>query len=167
MLVLWNVHSRAQTIASVPAASLCVVVSVGLIFLSFLEHDRSVRPSTIIAIYLVPSILFDAIQSRSLFLDHVSSQIAGLLCLVVTLKSLLLIFESQNKRRWLLTLYQRLPPEATSGVVSRCLFWWLNPLFLNGYRKILTYDDLYPIDPDLLSRPISLKLEAAMSLHRK
>lgn len=37
-------------------------------------------------------------------------------------------------------------PEETSGIFSLGVFFWLNKLFLAGYRHIFTIESLYPLD---------------------
>ena len=54
--------------------------------------------------------------------------------------------EAKEKRKSLLPKYSYLPPEATSGIYNAWLFWWLNPLFLRGYKNALTIDQLFGID---------------------
>jgi ATP-binding cassette subfamily C (CFTR/MRP) protein 1 len=47
--------------------------------------------------------------------------------------------------------------------MSRSILWWLNPLFLDGMRTLLSQDQLYALDPDLESRKTSQKLETAFA----
>jgi ATP-binding cassette subfamily C (CFTR/MRP) protein 1 len=121
---------------------------------------RSVRPSSLLSVYLLFSCLFDAVQVRTLFLSHADKVIPSLLSLSIALRLVLLTIECRNKRPWLRAQYQTLPPEATAGVVSRSILWWLNPLFLDGMRTLLKPDQLYALDPDLESRETSQKLES-------
>ena len=39
-----------------------------------------------------------------------------------------------------------LPGEARGNVFNRNLFWWLNPLLLQGFREVLAVDKLIAID---------------------
>ncbi|KAL1599876.1 hypothetical protein SLS60_007681 [Paraconiothyrium brasiliense] len=69
------------------------------------------------------------------------------------LTGLLLLLESLDKRE----LFRsdgdrRLPPEETVGLFGKRLFWHLNGLFREGYRKILKPADLYSMDADLASK---------------
>lgn len=75
----------------------------------------------------------------------------GLSSSILALKCLVLVFEATEKTRILLSPYAKLSPEATSGLFSRGLFWWLHPLFRLGYRGIVNDDDLFAADGDLLS----------------
>ncbi|PQE04709.1 hypothetical protein CJF30_00004499 [Rutstroemia sp. NJR-2017a BBW] len=57
-----------------------------------------------------------------------------------------------EKRGVLFAPYAYLSPEATSGLASRSLFWWLNPLFRLGFRGTVNDGGLFAVDEDLLSR---------------
>jgi ATP-binding cassette, subfamily C (CFTR/MRP), member 1 len=61
----------------------------------------------------------------------------------------LLVVEAVEKGRILLPSYKSGSPEATTGIYSRSLFWWLNPLFLTGHRNVLSNDTLLDIDDAL------------------
>lgn len=49
--------------------------------------------------------------------------------------------------------------ESTSGVSGRSLFWWLNGLFVQGFRKVLGVDDLFSISERLGSERLAEKLQ--------
>ena len=69
------------------------------------------------------------------------------------LTGFLLVLESINKRVSFSSQFdQRLSPEETVGLFEKRFFWYLNGFFQEGYRKILTPDDLIDIDTDLASR---------------
>lgn len=40
----------------------------------------------------------------------------------------------------------RLPAETAANVYNRSVFWWLNPLLLQGFREILQAEKLSAID---------------------
>jgi ATP-binding cassette subfamily C (CFTR/MRP) protein 1 len=64
----------------------------------------------------------------------------------------LLLLEAQGKEQWLPP--GDYSPEETSGVFNMAFFGWLNNLLIVGYRKILSVEDLYALDPNLASGPI-------------
>jgi hypothetical protein len=64
----------------------------------------------------------------------------------VVLKAVIFLFEMSEKRSRLIGSYKNTPVEATSGVMSRSVFWWLTPLFRKGFKNILSFEDLFPID---------------------
>ncbi|XP_034032269.1 multidrug resistance-associated protein 4-like isoform X2 [Thalassophryne amazonica] len=51
-------------------------------------------------------------------------------------------------------------PAATANVLSRLLFWWLNPLFSIGYRRRLEEDDLYEVLPEDKSETLGRELQS-------
>jgi ATP-binding cassette subfamily C (CFTR/MRP) protein 1 len=142
------------------AACLGLLVSLAVVVLSTQSHMRSVRPSSLLSVYLLFSCLFDAVQVRTLFLSHADKVVPSLLSLSIALRLVLLTIECRNKKPWLRAQYRIFPPEATAGVVSRSILWWLNPLFLDGMRTLLRPDQLYGLDPDLQSRETGQRLES-------
>ena len=75
-----------------------------------------------------------------------------------TVKILIFILEVSEKRRLLRFRWQNASPEETSGAINRALFIWLNHIFLQGFRTLLTVEALTPLDSDLLeaSKPSKL-----------
>jgi ATP-binding cassette subfamily C (CFTR/MRP) protein 1 len=104
------------------------------------------------------STIFDAVQTRTLFLSTGNSAVSILMTASIAMKVILLVLESQNKRQFLKPAYLDSSPEATSGVISRSLFWWLNGLFRSGFSRLMTYDDLYTIDDALKSENIGPRM---------
>ncbi|KAJ9499582.1 hypothetical protein H2202_005165 [Exophiala xenobiotica] len=141
------------TKASVAAAALDFSAACVLFILSCYEHSRSITPSTIIGLYLIISLPFDAVRLRTFSLLRGSAVrgIANLLSLSLAIKFVVLVTETVEKRSILLEPYRDLPPEATSGIYSRSFLWWLNPLLRIGFGKTLSVDDLYNLDEKLLS----------------
>ncbi|THX26412.1 putative ABC transporter [Aureobasidium pullulans] len=159
LLISWTTQAHIQTTATIPALCLGLIVSSAMFFLSALTHTRSMRPSSLTSVYLLFSAIFDAAQVRTIFLHRISTVLSSLMCLAIALKLALLISESWNKRSWLPSEYKALSPEATSGIVSRGLLWWLNPFFLVGFRTLFAQEDIYAIDPEMRSQGIGRKLE--------
>lgn len=125
-----------------------------LCVLSCAEHTRSVRPSFILNAYLFCSLLFDIAHTRTLWLRHVDSYnvaIAIIATVAVGAKLLLLVLEAVEKRSILTREFTNYPPEATASFYNRALFWWLNPLFKNGFSNVLSVGDLLVLDKELSS----------------
>jgi ATP-binding cassette subfamily C (CFTR/MRP) protein 1 len=158
-LVLWSVNPAIRTVATLPAVVLNFVNTIAIFTLSYLEHNRSVQPSTPVCLYLVASLLFDIPQARTLYLRNDNLVIAVIFTLTMFGKVLVLVLESREKTKALKEPYSKFPPEATRGIVNRSLLWWLNPLFVTGFRKLLTLDDLFPVDPALSSRMLRENLQ--------
>lgn len=141
------------TKASVAAAALDFSAACVLFILSCYEHSRSITPSTIIGLYLIISLPFDAVRLRTFYLlrGYAAKGIANLLALSLGIKFVVLVTEAVEKRGILLEPYRDLPPETTSGIYNRSIFWWLNPLLKVGFGKTLQIEDLYNLDDNLAS----------------
>jgi ABC-type multidrug transport system fused ATPase/permease subunit len=99
--------------------------------------------------YLILTILFDIAQSRTLWLSaitHDEVTFAGIYTATVAAKAVLVVLESREKRRWLSWDVKEHSPEETSGLYALGVFFWLNSLFITGYRKLLQMSDLFPLD---------------------
>jgi len=139
-LVLWTLrHTEKQF--GVASAALALVSVPFLAFLSLIEYYRTERSSDGINIYLFFSVLFDAIQTRSLWLLS-DRPLAVAASVGVSLKCILLWSEMQSKQSSILQDSTKLSPESLSGVFSRRLFWWLNGVLYRGYRGRMDLDSL-------------------------
>jgi ATP-binding cassette subfamily C (CFTR/MRP) protein 1 len=127
------------------------VIFLFFLYISHLEYNRSLRPSTILSLYLGLSLVFDVIRGRTLWLSSSSQNIAPLYSAGVGLKVVILVLEGTCKRPFLKEQYQDAAPEAVSGIYSRSLFLWVNSFLWKGYRGVLSVDTLNVLDDDLLS----------------
>ena len=114
----------------------------------------------------------ESVQIRTLFLRGYVPNIARTLAAEMVLKVILLILENVSKTSYLKPKGGQYAPEETAGVFSRALLAWLNPLFLRGSRKILTVDDLVPLEDKLLGPHLQIvmgdaweKSKRANSMH--
>lgn len=183
LLVLWArlpaksaaVTSSASHAVSVAAATLGLLDAVALGALSFLEHTRSIRPSSIICLYLLFSVLFDVAQCRTLWLlsasgdapQSTSTTLAAVFTTMMISKALAFSLEMQDKRAMLLAALQSLGPESTAGVIGRSFFWWLNDMMVRGYRTSLSQMTLYDIDDDLRAEPLLRRARHYQERQRK
>lgn len=156
LVALWSLdgqtHMHTQT--SVPAAVLSMVECVVFMLLSFLEHTNSVGPSLLLDAYLLVSILFDVVRTRTMWLNHTNTWIAALFTICIMIKIGVLILEEYNKRKWLLPSHKRWSLEVTGGIFSRTLFVWLDKMMWKGYSNALAVATLPDIDADLLSKAL-------------
>jgi ATP-binding cassette subfamily C (CFTR/MRP) protein 1 len=150
-------QSSFQTRASLASALLTLAAALGLCILSYFEHAKNIRPSSIINFYLLLTSTFDAAQLRTKWLRGGDTAENGLASAILAIKLLVLIHEATEKRRLVFAPYADPSPEATSGLYSRGLFWWLNPLFQTGFQKIVNEDDLFAADKYLLSKSLEVK----------
>ena len=122
--------------------------------LSYLEHTRSIRPSTLLELYLLLSLFLNIPQARTLFLRHNGTAIAGIFVASIAAMLIVYILEARNKIKDLKEPYREYPPEATHGVWNRTFFLWLNSLFVKGSRSLLSLDDLFNTPPELGSEKL-------------
>lgn len=148
------------------AASVLKLVSAFLmIALSIVDHSRSPRPSVLLSVYLSATLLLDAAQARTLFLSADGKPeitYSSLFCAAIALKVIILLLESKQKRSWMHWDEKEHSPEETSGIFSIGVFFWLNKMFLLGYRKVLNVDDLYPLDQALNAQALHEKFVTKM-----
>lgn len=128
--------------------------------LSHAEHIKSIRPSSIIGVYLLLSSLFDAVQCRTLWLLPAPRAISGLFSASIGVKLAMLFLEAREKGSLIIPRWATGSPEEIGGVFNRSLFWWLNGLMASGYNSMLNMDRLYTTDSALNSAEL---LEATAS----
>ncbi|KAH8594448.1 putative ABC multidrug transporter [Bisporella sp. PMI_857] len=160
LLVFWTqIPGTSRSKVSVASTVLALIGSLALTFLTYAEHMRSVRPSTVICVYLFFSIAFDAVQCRTLWLMQslrpYTADLEPLVTVFTTMiaaKIIMFIQEIQGKRKILRAAWRNLSPESTSGILDRAFFWWVNGLMRTGFRGILSVDGLYATDQKLKSK---------------
>ena len=113
----------------------------------------------LINLYIAFSLPLDVARARTLWIRGDSIYLAAAFTSAISIKLLILVLEAFEKRGILLAEYSHYPPESTSGIYSRSFFWWLNPLLRDGFRKVLTNEDLYPIDLDMRSERVQHALK--------
>lgn len=150
LLCLWA-SSPERTKTVIPAACLNVIDALVITLLSRLEFTKSVRPSTVLTVYLFASLWFDAVQLRTLWLLHEKQSLTAIATSSLGIKLMILVMEMRPKRHLLLTSYRNLSLETTAGIFSRVVFWWLNPLLWKGFRSPLNPVDMCQLEPDMHS----------------
>lgn len=168
--MVWTLNPRFQSGASLAAAILALVSALALYALSYFEHSRCVRPSLVINAYLLVTVLLDAAKVRTLWLRAHSPSASVVATSVLLVKLIVLIIEAREKQNILKSPYSSFSPEVTSGLYTRSIFWWLNPIFLTGYRRIIQNSDLFPMDEALTSEVLHRRFQDRWSrrqiLHR-
>jgi ATP-binding cassette subfamily C (CFTR/MRP) protein 1 len=139
----------ARTTVAASILTLCSTLC--LLALSHFEHCRTARPSAIIQLFLLVIIILELPRLRtSWLLDGDDQQvIACLFTIVFALWIVSLQLESFQKWKHVTVSPDSIPPEERQGVFGRTFFWWLMPMFLEGYSRTLSMDDLFAIDDDL------------------
>lgn len=161
LVALWAKPTVTKTTASVANAVLGSVGALALAILSFVEHERSIRPSSVIQFYLSLTILLDAARVRTLWLQSYNHVVAAVTTVSFIVKLLLVIFESVEKRSILHPKWKSTSPEATSGLFSRSVFWWLNVLLRTGFNRSISMEDLLPLDKHLTCDYLYYRIQTA------
>lgn len=151
ILVLYAANSSVRTPTSVAASALVVPDALGLLLLSHAEHFRSLWPSNTINSYLFITLLFDIARTRTLWIQHAPKLIASVFSAMLAVKVFIVITEAAEKRKILLSQYQNVSPEATSGIYSRAFFWWLNDIMTTGFQRVIHEKYLFSLEDELSS----------------
>ncbi|KAJ5945585.1 ABC multidrug transporter [Penicillium verhagenii] len=149
LLILAVTGSFQATSMLIASSTLNLVSALFMLTLSAVDHSRSARPSVLLNSYLFLTLLLDAAQARTLFLssdDKPEIIYSSIFCAAIALKTAILLLEARQKTKWVTWDKKKHSPEETSGIFSLGVFFWLNKMFLVGYRNILTIEDLYPLD---------------------
>ncbi|KAH8821942.1 ABC transporter-like protein [Xylogone sp. PMI_703] len=159
LLVLWSLGTDRKISISKSSATLSLVAASLLGTLSGIEHFKSFRPSALINVYLLFSVLFDATRTRTLWLINNGGAITIVFTVSLAVKTVILVLETVEKRRYMDSIDRRKGPEETSGIFDRSVFWWLNPLIKTGFSKALRTEDLYPIDEKMSAKVLGTDFE--------
>ncbi|PTB62314.1 hypothetical protein BBK36DRAFT_1172514 [Trichoderma citrinoviride] len=141
-----------------PVAAL--VASAGLVWLSIAEHKRSIRPSDLIVLYLLLTVVFDTFALTYPGFSDVRNggRNHAFLVAEVASRAAILVLESQEKTSILRSEYSRSSPEETTGLISSMLFGWLIGLLSRGNRSILRGSHLPPLDSELEAEGLRRKI---------
>ncbi|KAI1453921.1 ABC transporter [Annulohypoxylon moriforme] len=185
-------HPAFATNASLAADILSAIATVAALILSFADHTRALRPSTLLGLYLSVLVVLGIPRTRTfwLLLPHSSTNgdrpVPALATLVFALTSVALILESVEKKIDIAiasnpnqprsygkgtddqdsTVKGRvLAPEQKSGIWTRTGFTWLAATFRAGYTRIIALNDLPPLDTGLKSQQLGKTLATTWTRH--
>jgi ATP-binding cassette subfamily C (CFTR/MRP) protein 1 len=127
-----------------------------MIPMSYLEHNKSLKPSMILNAYLLITLVFDAAILRTLWLSSFDLPIRALFTAQFTMKVIILILEGMEKRRYFKDEYAGRSPEEFSGLYGQSFLWWLNDIVLLGARQVLAPTDLYPVTANMSSKALDV-----------
>lgn len=168
LLVAWTRPGAYGTRASLAAAVLGLLDVLALAALSWLEHSYSPRPSTLINVYLLASLVFDAVQIRTLWLideSHSANVLPAEFSASLVIKTSILFLEAVEKGKFLPPEWANRSPEETAGVFSRSLLIWLRGILAKGRRTLLSPTDLDPLREGLGTARLSRSFQATWQQH--
>lgn len=137
------------------------VGSIAYLLLSWREHQRTVRPSFEIEMYLFFATLLNLARTRTLWMVQEKTAIPAVFTASMALQVVGMLFESWEKRRLLREPYSTWADECLGGTFNKTLFTWLCPILLRGSRQLLTLSDLPPLDPKLESEKLETEFNEA------
>lgn len=158
-LALRTRNTPFQTKASVAADVVNVVATLLCLLLSIVNHQRSVRPSTLLSLYLSASIILGIARVRTAWLIAADGPVSPLLTLAFAFTSLALLLESIESKRG--SDRKATTREQSSGFWARTCFTWLASTFYLGHSKVISLNDLPALDPRLGSRSLHQDLLSA------
>ncbi|KAI1406922.1 P-loop containing nucleoside triphosphate hydrolase protein [Hypoxylon sp. FL1857] len=136
---------------AIAADILCVAANVGALAVSFLEDQRSVRPSDLLVLYYSASTILGIPRLRTLWLlssDYLIAKAIWTILFAVTAG--VVVLECLAKTKHLRPTYKTgLTFEQTTSFWGQSFFIWLLPLFRMGYGNIFLLRDLPDVDQDL------------------
>ncbi|KAM0421107.1 hypothetical protein ACHAPT_011178 [Fusarium lateritium] len=158
---------------SLAGSSLAFTASLFAVALSYTEHVNARRPSTLLAVYILLTLLFDAVRARTSWLiitntnanTHQTIQ-ARLFTASIAIKVVVLCLETIPKTRWIHWNADEHSPEESSSVFSLGVYAWLNKLFLRGYRGVMNLDDLYPLDEGMTAEKLYSRFAEKIRPHK-
>lgn len=132
-----------------PTAIAVVIVFCLFLYLSHLEHTRSLRPSSILCLFFGLTLPFDLARLRTLHHIPNNGLITVLFGISVVSKVVMLVLESKEKRHLLQKPFEESAVETTGGIINRLLFWWINDLLWKGSKTTLTVESLPVLADDI------------------
>ncbi|KAI1504810.1 ABC multidrug transporter [Biscogniauxia marginata] len=161
LLILVAIESFNVTSMTIASSSLRLFAALSMIGLSFFDHGRSPRPSILLSAYLSLTLLFDVAQVRTYWLSSSTRpEVAytSIFTAALTIKVLIIVLEARRKSSWVKWDSKEHSPEETSSIYSLGVYFWLNRLFFEGYRKLLKIPDLYPLDKNMTAEQLHSRL---------
>lgn len=119
-----------------------------IVWLSLIEHRRTLRPSTLLTCFIFLDVLGDILSLVSYY--NVTFDIFGsttVTLLHACIGFVLFLVECSNKTHVLKPKYDNLPPDVLAGFYDRLFFWWVNRIVYEGSVKPLK--DLPQLDETL------------------
>lgn len=142
------------------ASSILATVAVAVAALvSFLEDQRSIKPSDLLVLYFSATTLTYMPVLRSLWLI-LDGQIMQAFWTMIFIDSVLIVFvESAQKAETLRPAYKYVTKEQTASLWNRTFFAWVVPFLRVGYSKVILLEDVPNVDKYLQAESASRSLE--------
>lgn len=123
LLVLYCVRNTDNTRTTIPSIVQYNIVVVFLCILSYQGHIKSIRASSILNVYLLCTLIFDAVQIRTIWLIDNDTAIAGVFSTALALKLGNFLLEAGKKHQFFYNDDKKHGPEEKSGIFNRAVFF--------------------------------------------
>lgn len=160
LAALWvtrGTPSSHVNLVSVAAACVSFLSSLMLCALSYVEHTKSPRPSSLLNAFLLASLFLDCALVRTVWLSDINTSIKGVVMAALGFKAISVLLEAMGKKKHLVDPSSSYTPEQTAGLYARAILAWVAPLLRTGFQRLLQPGDLFKLDEDM----------AAAILHEK
>lgn len=157
-LALRSQKTAAQTSASLAADTLAIFGVLSAAWLTYIVHQRSLRSSTLLILYLSAIAILDISKVRTLWLIKSAGGEAATMTAVLILTAVALLLESMQKKSSIVEEKRFGAPEEYSGLWTRTALTWLTALFRAGYSRVISQNDLPPLDTRLESNVLRQEL---------
>jgi ATP-binding cassette subfamily C (CFTR/MRP) protein 1 len=158
LLILRSQKIAAHTSASLAADTLAVLGTSITAWLTCVVHQRSLRSSTLLILYLSAIAILNIPRVRTLWLIQDASGEAATMTTISILTATVLVLESVQKKSSILEEKRFGSPEEYCGLWNRTAFTWLTATFRTGYSKLISQDDLPCLDTRLRSNLLCQEL---------
>jgi ATP-binding cassette subfamily C (CFTR/MRP) protein 1 len=144
---------------SIAAAVLQLVSALAIVFLAIFEYPRTTRSSRTTTTYLLSAVATDCVLMRTLYMRDYIPKIGPVVSAAAVCKLLLFLLESWPKASSLKPTDEPFGPVDVASPINRAFLFWLNRLLFYGYGHILSLSDLYPLDQDLYSERLRVRMQ--------
>lgn len=151
--------SPLKTDFSISSGVLAAVAILAGAVQSFIEDQRSVKPSDLLVLYFSATSLLYIPRLRTLWLIPSVDAAKGLWTTIFALTVIALFVESSRKTKLLRPVYQNVTKEQAAGFWMQSFYTWVLPLFRVGYGKVLEHCDMPQVDDDLRAETAGRRLE--------
>jgi ATP-binding cassette subfamily C (CFTR/MRP) protein 1 len=148
-------NNVANTRATIPVTVIGLVAIVVMGALSYLEHRRSPRPSSLLTLYLLAAAPMNVARCRTLWHMPTTNGVVLSFTATVCLMGIALGLELAPKDAFVMEEMGKTSPEERRGIVERAMLTWIVPVFAYGYRNTFTSRTLPVVDKTLTTCRLS------------
>lgn len=162
-LILRSRSAALKTAASLASDTLSLIATATLAAFQLVHYRRSSRSLSLVSLYLSAYAILGTAKARTLWTIHPGSGAACIFIAILALTFLALAAETASGRKD--SSAEKQSPEQYSAFWTRTVFAWLSATFKLGYAKVISVDDLPPLDSKLQSLSLHKQLKSKWKTH--